>query len=201
MIKKILIAGCLVWLPLIATIWVIQFVVGLLDDLFNVLPVAYQPDTMLGMHIPGLGLVLAIVIVLITGSLVTNFLGDKLMYWWDGALKRIPLIGAIYSTVKQVLSTLVAADGQSFRKVLLVEFPHPGSWSIGFQTGQASDAVNKAMEQDMLSVFIPTTPNPTSGFLLMVPKDQVRELDMSVEEAFKTIVSLGTLKTDELPLK
>ena len=197
MIKKIFIAGCLVWLPIIATIWVIKFVVELLDELLHFLPVTYQPNHVFGTHIPGFGVLLAICVVLITGALVTNFLGNKIISWWDAGLKKIPLIGGIYSAVKQVLQTLVSSDGESFRKVLLVQYPREGTWSIAFQTGETSDILEQAAGEDMLNVFIPTTPNPTSGFLLMVPKNQVKELDMSVEEAFKLVVSLGTLKSKE----
>lgn len=200
MLKKIIIAGCLVWLPIIATIWVIKFVVELLDQLVGLLPLAYQPSQLFGMNVPGVGVLIAVVVVLLTGLLVTNFLGTKVMQWWDAALKKIPLIGAIYSTVKQVLQTLVSSDGQSFRKVLLVEYPRQGCWSIAFQTGEANHVIDQAVKQEMLSVFIPTTPNPTSGFLLMVPKADVKELDISIEEAFKLVVSLGTLRSGELPL-
>jgi uncharacterized membrane protein len=201
MLKKLFISGLLIWLPLIATIWVIQFVVGLLDKLLKILPSQFQPDQLFGMHIPGFGLLLSVIIVFVTGLLVTNILGDKLIEWWDAGMKRVPLVGAIYSTIKQVLQTLVSSDGQSFRKVLLVEYPRQGCWSIAFQTGEASDAVKNVTQADMLSVFVPTTPNPTSGFLLMIPKEQTREIDMPVEQAFKIIVSLGTLKSDILPMQ
>lgn len=197
MFKKIFIAGCLVWLPIIATIWVIKFVVELLDELLGFFPKAYQPDYLFGMHIPGFGVLLAVIVVVATGSLVTNFFGNKMMSWWDAGMKKVPLVGGIYSAVKQVLQTLVSSDGESFRKVLLVQYPREGTWSIAFQTGETSEILEKAVGEDMVNVFIPTTPNPTSGFLLMVPKNQVKELDMSVEEAFKLVVSLGTLKSKD----
>ncbi len=197
MLKKLLIAGCLVWLPIIATIWVIKFIIELLDQLVGILPNAYQPEHLIGMDIPGFGVLIAIIVVLVTGVLVTNFLGDKLMQWWDAALRKIPIIGTIYSTVKQVLHTLVSSDGESFRKVLLIEYPRQGLWSIGFQTAEMEGVIQQASGQKMLSVFIPTTPNPTSGFLVMTPKDQVKELNMSVEDAFKMVVSLGTSKAHE----
>jgi uncharacterized membrane protein len=198
MIKKFLIAGSLVWLPIIATIWIINMLVNLFDDIINVLPHAYRPDTLLGFHIPGLGIIIAVLIVLVTGVLVTNILGNKLMLWLDSGLKRIPLIGGLYSTIKQVFSTVISSDGKSFRKVLLIEYPKAGLWSLAFQTGEAEEQFNIALNQQMLTAFIPTTPNPTSGFLILVPKDKAIELDMSVEQAFKVIVSLGTLTADEI---
>ena len=193
MLKKFLIAGCLIWLPIIATIWVINFLVGIFNSLAAVLPHAYQPNTLLGHHIPGLNVVVAIIVVLLTGVLVTNILGDRLVKWGDNLLKKVPFFGSIYSTVKQVLQTVMSSEGKSFRKVLLVEYPHAGMWSIAFQTSEATPILNQAINQELLCVFIPTTPNPTSGFLLMVPKNKAIELDMSVDEAFKFVVSLGTL--------
>jgi len=194
MLKKFLIAGCLIWLPIIATIWVINFLVSIFNGLASVLPHAYQPNTILGHHIPGLNVVVAIAVVLITGALVTNILGDRLVRWCDNLLKKVPFLGSIYSTVKQVLQTIISSDGKSFRKVLLVRYPHAEMWSIAFQTAEANQILNKATNEELLCVFIPTTPNPTSGFLLMVPKAKCIELDMSVDEAFKLVVSLGTLK-------
>lgn len=194
MFKKFLIAGCLVWLPIIATIWIINFLVGIFNSLASVLPHAYQPNTILGYHIPGLNVVVAIIVVLVTGALVTNILGDRLIKWTDNLLKKIPFVGSIYSTIKQVLQTIITSDGKSFRKVLLVQYPHAEMWSIAFQTAEANQTINKAINEELLCVFIPTTPNPTSGFLLLVPKAKCIELDMSVDEAFKLVVSLGTIK-------
>jgi uncharacterized membrane protein len=193
MLKKFLIAGCLIWLPIIATIWVIKFLVGIFDSLAAILPHAYQPNTLLGHHIPGLNVAVAITLVLLTGVLVTNMLGDRLVKWSDNLLKKVPFFGSIYSTVKQVLQTVISSEGKSFRKVLLVQYPLEGMWSIAFQTSEATAILNKAVDEELLCVFIPTTPNPTSGFLLMVPKAKVIELAMSVDEAFKFVISLGTL--------
>ena len=193
MLKKFLIAGCLIWLPIIATLWVINFLVSMFNGIASILPHAYQPNTLLGHHIPGLNVVVAIIVVLLTGLLVTNMLGDRLVKWGDNLLKKIPFVGSIYSTVKQVLQTVISSDGKSFRKVLLVQYPHDGMWSIAFQTSEGTPILNKAANEELLCVFIPTTPNPTSGFLLMVPKSKAIELDMSVDEAFKFVVSLGTI--------
>ena len=198
MIKKFLIAGVLVWAPIIATIWIVNFLVTLFDELFAVIPQAYQPDVLFGRHIPGLGIILAIIVVLLTGLLVTNFLGNKLMLWTDSFLRHIPFIGSLYSTIKQVLQTIMSSDGKSFRKVLLVEYPREGLWSIAFQTSEANEQVNAATGEPMVAAFIPTTPNPTSGFLIMVPKANVKELAMTVEEAFKVVVSLGTLRVEDI---
>lgn len=195
--KKIIIAGCLVWLPIIATIWVIQFLVTLFDKLINFLPHNYRPDHLLGFHIPGLGILLAVVVVLITGLLVTNFLGNKIVIWTDSFMKRVPFIGSVYSTVKQVLETIVSTEGRSFRKVLLIEYPRKGLWTVAFQTSEASQDINEAAKSSLVMAFIPTTPNPTSGFLIAVPKEDVIELDMSTEDAFKLIVSLGTIRQSD----
>lgn len=193
MFKKFLIAGSLVWLPIIATIWIISVLVHIFDAIINVLPTKYHPDTLLGFHIPGLGVLIAAIVVLVTGVLVTNILGDRIMTWMDSFFKRVPFIGPLYSTIKQVTSTIISSEGKSFRKVLLIEYPRQGLWSLAFQTGETEELLNQAVGEPMLSAFIPTTPNPTSGFLILVPKNQAIEVNMTVEQAFKVIVSLGTL--------
>ena len=201
MLKKFLIAGCLVWLPIIATVWIISVLVSLFDRLVDILPAAYRPDAWFGIHIPGIGIVVAVLVVLVTGILVTNILGNKLMQWADAFLHHVPLVGSLYSTIKQVLQTVLSSEGKSFRKVLLIEYPRQRLWSIAFLTSDASTEVNTATGEEMITAFVPTTPNPTSGFLIIVPKANVKELSMSIEEAFKVVVSLGTLKVDELPKK
>jgi uncharacterized membrane protein len=201
MFKKFLIAGALVWLPIIATIWIIRLLVNLFDELIAMIPTAYRPEALFGMHIPGLGIIVAAIVVLVTGILVTNFLGNKLIEWLDTFLKHVPFIGSLYSTIKQVLQTIMSSDGQSFRKVLLVEYPRQGLWSIAFQTSDASEQINVATGETMIVAFIPTTPNPTSGFLILVPKEKTKLLDMSVEEAFKVVVSLGTLRGETADAK
>ena len=197
MLKKFLIAGSLVWLPIIATIWITKILVNVFDDIMNVLPTAYHPDVLLGFHIPGLGVVVAAIVVLTTGALVTNILGNRLIDSMDSLLKRIPFIGPLYSTIKQVSSTIISSEGKSFRKVLLIEYPKAGLWSIAFQTSEAEPQINKAVGEEMLTAFIPTTPNPTSGFLIIVPKSHAIELNMTVDQAFKVIVSLGTLTAEQ----
>ncbi len=196
MLKKFLIAGCLVWLPIIATIWIIRVLVGLFNRLVDVLPAAYRPDAWFGIHIPGLSIIVAILLVLFTGILVTNILGNKLMQWADACMRHIPFIGSLYSTIKQVLNTILSSEGKSFRKVLLIEYPRKGLWTIAFLTSDTGSEINTHTGEEMITAFVPTTPNPTSGFLIIVPKSQVKELSMTIEEAFKVVVSLGTLKAE-----
>lgn len=193
MFKKFLLAGSLVWVPIIATLWIVNILVGLFDKLFTIIPLKYQPSTLLGMHIPGISILFAVIVVLLTGVLVTNILGNKIMQWSDEFFRHIPFVGSLYSTIKQVTQTLMASDGKSFRQVVLIEYPREGLWSIAFLTSDVSDEINQAADSELVSVFIPTTPNPTSGFLILAPKDKVKNLEMSVDEAFKIVVSLGTL--------
>ena len=189
--KKYFLTGLAVCIPIAVTILVIRFVVELLDGLVHLLPKAYQPINVLGTNLPGLGVVLAIVIILLVGFFASNFLGKKLVSYWDKLLGRIPVIRSIYTAVKQVMDTLFSSNDESFKKVLLIEYPRKGSWSIAFQTNKGFEGVPN--ETDTVTVFIPTTPNPTSGFLMIMPRRDVVELDMSVEQAFKMVVSLGVV--------
>lgn len=191
--RRYLIAGLMIWLPLGVTILVINMVVGLLDGVLLVLPAAYHPDTLLGFHLPGLGVLLSVVIVLGTGVLAANFFGRRLVEVWEGLLARIPLVRSIYSGTKQVSETLFKPGGLAFRKVLLVEYPRHGLWSIAFQTGAGSAEAQNRTGEDLVPVFVPTTPNPTSGFIFMVPRRDVIEMDMSVDDAIKMIISLGVV--------
>lgn len=189
--KKYFIAGLLFWLPVWATYVVLRFLFELLDSTIQLLPNEYQPTQLLGHHIPGLGIVLVIVIVFLTGMLVTNIIGHRFVQLWEKLLSRIPIIRSIYTAVKQVANAFFKPSDESFRKVLLVEYPRKGVWSIGFQTsGHFHGAPN---QQETVTVFIPTTPNPTSGFLIIVPVEQATVLNISIEEAFKMIVSLGVV--------
>jgi len=192
--KSYIIAGLLVWLPIWITLLVIRFIVELLDGTLSMLPKAYQPEQLFGFNVPGLGLVLSIAIVLMTGMLVTNFLGRKLVELWDGVVGRIPLVRSVYNATKQVATTLFAKDGQSFRKVFLIEYPRKGLWSIAFQSGVGSEEVQAVFGEEILTLFIPTTPNPTSGFLIMVPKKDAYELQMSVDQALRLVISLGVVQ-------
>jgi uncharacterized membrane protein len=192
-VRKYLMAGLLLWVPILATIWVIRFFVNLLDNIFLLLPGHHAP-MLFGVYIPGLGVLLCVVIVFLTGMIATNFLGQYIVMWWDKLMGHIPGVRTIYAGVKQMMETLFGSGEKAFREVVLIEYPCKGTWSIAFQTGHAAPMINETTEDKMVSVFIPTTPNPTSGFLLYVPKGQTKKLHMSVDEALKMIVSLGVIQ-------
>lgn len=193
--KRYLIAGLLVWVPLGVTVMVINLLVGIMDKTLLWLPEQYQPDTLLGFHLPGLGVVLSAIIVLGTGIIVANLFGRTLVQLWEKMLARIPLVRTIYSSVKQILET-VFSSGQSFRKVLLVEYPRKGLWTLAFQSSTTQGEAQTKTGTEIINVFIPTTPNPTSGFFIMVPRVDVVELDMSVDEGLKMIISAGVMVPD-----
>jgi uncharacterized membrane protein len=193
MLKRYLIAGLLVWLPLGVTVLVIRLLVTFMDKLLVFIPVQYHPDTLLGFHIPGLGVVLAVLIVLITGIIVANFFGRQLVAAWESLLGRIPLVRTIYHSVKQVAVTIFSSQGKSFRRVLLIEYPRKGIYTLCFQTGDAVAEVMEKTGKEVINVFVPTTPNPTSGFFIMVPEEDVQELDISIDDALKMIMSLGVI--------
>jgi uncharacterized membrane protein len=190
-IKSYLLAGLVVWLPLLITFVVLQFIVGLLDKTLALIPKAYQPAHLIGFNIPGLGIVLSFIILICTGFLVTNYLGQRLVVWGELLLARIPLVRSIYNAAKKVIHALLTTNSDAFRKVLLVQYPREGMWSLAFQTGVVSPAIS---DKDMISLFIPTTPNPTSGFLMMVQRGEVIELEMTPDEALKYIISLGVMQ-------
>lgn len=191
MFKRYIITGILIWVPIWATLLVIKFLIDIFDKTFALLPKAYQPINLLGFHIPGLGLLFALAIVFITGMLMTNIIGHRLVALWEKILDRIPLVRSIYHAVKQVLHSLLASSEESFRNVLLVEYPRKGLWSVAFQTSSGFKWDDNHGE--MVTVFIPTTPNPTSGYLLLVPKEDTRLLDISVDQALKMVISLGVV--------
>ena len=191
--KRYLIAGLLVWVPLGITIYVLHFLVSTLDQTLLLFPEGARPDALLGFHIPGFGVVLSFGLLLLTGVIAANFFGARLIRFWENMFGRIPVVKSIYSSVKQVSDTLLSDSGNAFRKALLVEFPHEGSWTIAFLTGTPSPAVANHLEGEHLSVYVPTTPNPTSGYFLIVPRARVRELDMTVDEALKYVISMGVV--------
>lgn len=194
-IRKYFISGLLVWLPIWVTLLVIKFLVDLLSKSLLLLPPEYQPDKLLGVHIPGMGVVLTVFVIILTGMFAANFIGGKLLALGDYIMGRIPLVRSVYTGVKQVTQTLFTPGGQSFRKVLLVEYPCAGVWSVAFQTGETSKEIEGALKSEpMVTYFIPTTPNPTSGFLMMAPKSKVVELNMSVDQALKFVISLGVVQ-------
>ena len=191
--RKYLIAGLLVWIPLGITFLVVRAVVGFLDKILLWLPAAYQPETLLGFHIPGLGVLLAVVLVLAPGMIGANLLGRRIVAAWEALLSRIPLVRSLYAGIKQIMEAVLDTDAKSFRKVLLIEYPRKGVWSLAFMTSDRLGEVQAKTEVGVISVFIPTTPNPTSGFVLMVPESDVIHLDMSVEEGLKMIISMGVI--------
>ena len=198
-LRKHLIAGLLFWLPLWATFLVIKFIVGILNNTILLLPHKYQPDVLLGMHIPCIGVVITLVIIVSTGLLVSNIIGRILINWWEVLLTSIPVVNTVYTSVKQVCDTLFAPGGSSFRNVVLIEYPRAGLWTIALQTGDGSASVNgaiaeQALTDDIISVFVPTTPNPTGGFMMLVPRSKTIPLNMSVEQALKYIISLGVVQ-------
>lgn len=192
--RKYFISGLLVWLPILVTVVVIKFLVDLLSRWLLLLPAAYQPDVLLGFHLPGVGVIITVAIITITGLLAANIVGRRLVDMGDRIVGRIPLVRSIYTGVKQVTDTVFTPGGQSFRKVLLVQYPCEGVWSMAFQTGEMNKDIEAALgSEPMVSYFIPTTPNPTSGFLMMAPRSMVKELDISVDQALKFVISLGVV--------
>ena len=190
------VTGLLIWVPLVITVWVLSLLIGTMDRTLDLLPIAWQPERWIGAQIPGLGVVLTAVVILGTGLLARNFIGERLVRLWEGLLARIPIVRTIYSSVKQVSDTILSPTGNAFRKAMLVQYPRPGVWTIAFQTGAPAREVSVAVDVDMVSVYVPTTPNPTSGFFLMMPRDQVIELSMSVDQALKYVVSMGVVAPD-----
>jgi len=189
--KRYFITGLLIWVPLGMTIWVLKFLISTMDQSLLLLPENLQPENLLGMNIPGIGTVLTLFVVFVTGLLTTNIIGQKLVSFWEGVLWRIPVVKSIYYGIKQVSDTLFSSQGDAFRKALLIQYPREGSWTIAFMTGQPGGDIVNHLKGDYISVYIPTTPNPTSGFFLMMPRSDVIELDMSVDVALKYIISMG----------
>jgi uncharacterized membrane protein len=191
--RRYLITGLLVWLPLGVTLLVLKLLIDMMDQTLLILPAAYHPDHLLGFHIPGLGVVLSVAVVLSTGIVMAHFFGQQIVDVWESVLNRIPLVRSIYASVKQLSETLLSSGGQSFRKVLLIEYPRKGLWTLAFQTGTEVGEAQARTGEEVINVYVPTTPNPTSGFFLMVPRRDVVELDMSVDEGLKMIISMGVV--------
>lgn len=191
--RKYFITGLLVLVPLVITLWVLNLIISTLDQSLLLLPPRLQPESLFGFHLPGFGTVVTLLIVLVTGLVTRNILGNRLLTLWELLLQRIPVVNSIYSSVKQVSDTLFSSSGNAFRKALLVQYPREGAWTIAFQTGTPGGDVKNHLQGDYVSVYVPTTPNPTSGFFLMYRRTDVIELDMSVDEALKYIVSMGVV--------
>jgi len=188
--KRYFITGLLIWVPLGITLWVLDLLIGTMDQSLTVLPAQWQPEAWLGMRIPGLGVILTLVVIVLTGVFAANFFGQKLIDWTEALVARIPVVKSIYGSVKQVSDTLLSGSGHAFRKVLLVRYPHPQAWSLAFQTN-LPDEVMRVLPDEHVAVFIPTTPSPVNGFYFFVKKSEVVELNVSVDRALKYIVSMG----------
>ena len=199
-LRKYIITGLLIWVPLGITILVIKLLVDLLDRTILFLPPTWRPEILFGFDIPGIGIIISSVIIFTTGFFLTNFAGRRLIKWGEGLLERIPLVRSIYSAVKQVTETILSSDSDTFSEVLLIEYPRKGVWTLCFKTGESPQPFDDIAEKKLITVFVPTTPNPTSGFILFVPRDEVSKLDIDVEDALKLVMSLGvvTPETKEL---
>jgi uncharacterized membrane protein len=197
--RKYFITGLLVLVPLAITLWVLNLIIGTLDQSLLLLPPQWRPELLLGFNLPGVGTILTLVIIFITGVVTRNFVGNRLLMLWELLLKRIPVVNSIYSSVKQVSDTLLSSSGNAFRKALLVQYPRAGVWTIAFQTGVPGGDVKNHLSGDYVSVYVPTTPNPTSGFFLMLKREDTIELNMSVDEALKYIVSMGVVAPPAAP--
>ena len=191
--KKYFVTGLLIWIPLVITLMVLAWIVNTLDQILLIAPAAVRPDALLGFHLPGIGVVVTLLLILLTGLAAANFVGQRLVGFWESLLSRIPVVKSIYYSVKQVSDTLLSSNGQAFRKALLIQYPHQGIWTIAFQTGKPGGDAARHLGDDFVSVYVPTTPNPTSGFFLMLPRKDAIELDMSVDEALKYIISMGVV--------
>lgn len=194
-LKRYLITGLVVWVPLVITLWVLDLLVETMDRTLLLLPPQFYTESWLGMHVPGLGVILTLVIVLVTGVFAANIIGQRMVKSWESVLARIPVVNSIYTGVKQVSDTLFSGSGHAFRKVLLVHYPHPDAWSLAFQTNMPEE-VERHLDGDYVAVFIPTAPSPVNGFYFYVKRSETVELNMSVDDALKNIISMGVVKTE-----
>jgi uncharacterized membrane protein len=189
--RKYLIAGLLVWVPLVITIFVLKLLIDTMDQTLLLLPARFRSDALFGFHVPGMGVILTFAVVLLTGVIAANFFGKKLLGWWDVVLKRIPIVNSVYGGVKQISDTLFSPEGKAFRKAVLVRYPQHATWTVALLTGEPEHEVTDHLGHDNVAVFVPTTPNITAGFFLIVKKTEVIELEMTVDQALKYIISMG----------
>jgi uncharacterized membrane protein len=192
-LRTYLIAGLLIWIPIFITVMLIRFLVNLMDQTLLLLPSPLRPENLLGFRIPGLGVLLTVALLLVTGLIVANLLGRRLVTWIEGLVRRIPILGPVYGGAKAFSETVLTNKGDSFKKVLLIEYPRAGVWSLAFLTASELEEVQVRTDKEVVCCFVPTTPNPTSGFIVMVPRSEVIELDMEVESAIKMIITLGVV--------
>jgi uncharacterized membrane protein len=192
-LRNYLIGGLLIWIPIMVTVWVVRFLSGILDQSLLLLPPSWRPEAVFGMYIPGLGVILSLLLLLLTGLLVKNLFGGQMIAGLESLVRRIPVVGAVYGGAKTFSETVLTDKGKSFKQVVMVEFPRKGVYSIGFITSHDLEEVQARTAQDVTCVFVPTTPNPTTGFIILVPKNEVVHLDMTVDEAFKMLLTLGVV--------
>jgi uncharacterized membrane protein len=192
-LRRYLITGLIIWLPIVVTVLVLRFLINLMDRTLIVIPAEFRPEALLGFAVPGVGVVLTILVLLVTGVLGANLFGRKILSFWESILKRIPLIRSIYSGAKQVAETVLSDGDTSFKRVFLVQYPRKGVWSLCFQTATDLAEIQGRTESEVICVFVPTTPNPTSGFILFVPRTDLIPLEMSVDEGLRMIISLGVV--------
>ena len=200
-LKKYLIAGLLFWLPIAVTIWLVGYIIGAADRLNALIPQQWQPETYLGFNLPGQGFVIALIVLLATGIFAANVLGRKFLEAWDSLLGRIPVVKSIYSSVKKVSESLLSDNARSFQTPVLIPFPQPNIWTIAFVSGEVPQAITEALPEqtDYVSVYVPTTPNPTGGYYIMVRRSDIRQFNMSVDEALKYVISLGMVMPSDQP--
>jgi len=195
--RRYILTGLIVWIPIGITFLVAKALIELLDKLLLILPEKWQPEALVGTSIPGSGLFFAFAVIFVTGFLLTNIFGRQLIAWWDRLVSHIPIISSLHSAVKQLIETFFNQESSAFKKVLMIQYPRPGLWTLAFQSNDAADEIKTKSGLDMVSIFVPTSPNPTSGFVLLVPKNDVIEMDMSVEDGLRMIMSLGVVQPDE----
>jgi uncharacterized membrane protein len=195
-VRRYLAAGLLIWVPLGVTILIIKFLVDLMDQTLLLLPSSLRPETWFGYRIPGLGVVFTFAVVIVSGMIVTNLFGRQLLHWGERLLNRIPLVRTIYTSAKKITETIFSGSGKSFRKVVMVEYPRREMWTLAFLTGDGIGEVEAHTGESMVNIFIPTTPNPTSGFVFMVPRKDVIELSMSTDEGLRMILSAGVVSPE-----
>ncbi len=192
-VRRYFITGLLIWVPVVITVWVLNLLVSTMDQTLLLLPQAFQTERWLGFHLPGMGVLLTLLVVFLTGLFAANIIGQRLVAFWERAFMRIPVVKSIYTGVKQVSDTLLSPTGQAFRKALLVQWPRDGMWTIAFLTGKPGGDVAAHLPGDYVSVYVPTTPNPTGGYFVILPRSAAIELDMTVDEALKYIISMGVV--------
>jgi len=192
-VRNYLIGGLLIWLPIMITVWVVRFLSSILDQSLLLLPPPWRPEAVFGTYIPGLGIILSLLLLFLTGVLVKNLFGGQMVAWIESLVRRVPIVGAVYAGAKTFSETVLTDKGRSFKQVVMVQFPRPGAYSLGFITAEHLEELQARTAEEVVCVFVPTTPNPTTGFLVMFPRHEVTTLDMTVDEAFKMLLTLGVV--------